>query len=229
MKVRRQLIAVGGLIAAAVVIAVVGVFTVVLPQRAKVATLHDDFAQTQTQILTIQATRGGAHTSGSDQIFQLSRAMPDSVDMPGILLALSRVAAASSTSLASVRPAAAVTLADGSSAVPLQVVVTGSFSGISRFLHIVRSEVRIKGQTVRSTGRLFLADSIDLSANSSAPTPGSPPAGEVTASLALVAFDFGTTLSATPVIEPPTAETATPPASSASASGSPTSSTSGSE
>jgi Pilus assembly protein, PilO len=230
MKDRRQLLTVVGLVVAGVAVAVAGVFMVVLPQRSRASSVQDEFAQTQTQILTLQATRGGALPSGSGQIFELSRAMPDSADMPGILLALTRATTASSTSLASVRPAAPVQLADGSSALPLQVVVDGSFAGISSFLHILRSAVQVDGQSVRSTGRLFLADSVDLSANSSAPTPGTPPAGEVTASIALVAFDFGAAVSSiTPVTEPPTAGTSTTPSSSASAAAATPPSTSGGE
>ena len=190
MKGRRQLLTILALVGSGLVIAVAGIFLVILPQRSKVASLHKEFAQTQTQILSIEATRGGASSLRASQLYELSRAMPQSDDMPGILLDLSRAATGSSTRLMSVRPAVRVSLPDGSSAVPLQVVVDGSFSGVSRFLRSLRTAVRIVGANAHVSSRLFLADNVTISSNAASTAPGGVPASEVTANLQLVAFDY---------------------------------------
>ena len=219
MKKRRQLLTILGLVGSGVLVAVAGLFLVVMPQRNKVATLHDEFAQTQTQILSIEATRGADVSVHANQLYQLSRAMPQSDDMPGILLDLSRFAAASSTQLMSVRPAVRISLSDGSSAVPLQVVVDGSFSGVSRFLASLRRAVTVDGADVHASSRLFLTDNIAIASNQASSVPGSAPTSEVTANLALVAFDYGAP--ATSAASAGVVATGDTTASSATASGSP--------
>jgi Tfp pilus assembly protein PilO len=190
MKGRRQLLTILALVGSGLVVVVAGLLLVILPQRSKVASLHKEFAKTQTQILSIEATRGGASSLRASQLYELSRAMPQSDDMPGILLDLSRAAAGSSTRLMSVRPAVHVSLPDGSSAVPLQVVLDGSFAGVSRFLHNLRSAVRVVGTNAHASSRLFLADNVAISSNDASTASGAAPASEVTANLQLVAFDY---------------------------------------
>ena len=191
MKRRRQLLTILGLVGGAALIVVAGLVLVVMPQRSKVTKLHDEFAETQTQILSIEATRGGARAAGASQLYELSRAMPQSDDMPGILLALSRAAAGSRTTVMSVRPAVDITLPDGSASVPLQVVVAGSFSGVTRFLGSLRRAVSVHGDNVHATSRLFLTDNVAIASNAASTTTGGVPATEVTATLSLVAFEYG--------------------------------------
>ena len=191
MKGRRQLLTVAGLVGAGVLIVVAGLFLVILPQHSKIGKLHNEFNETQTQILSIQATRGAAKSVDASQLYELSRAMPPTDDMPGVLLDLTRAAAASRTSVMSVRPSADITLPDGSTAVPLQVIVNGDFAGIARFLGNLRNAVSVRGSDVRATSRLFLVDNVVISANTTSTGTGAP-ASEVTATLSMVAFDFGT-------------------------------------
>ena len=190
-----MLLTIAGLVSAGLVIALAGLLLIVMPQRDRLGNLNREAARAQRQIVAIQATRGSSSTAGAAQLFELSRAMPVRDDMPGILLALSHAAAASSTTLVSVRPETKLVLADGSAAVPLQVTVDGSFNGVSRFLRILRSQVSVlRGTTVRSTGRLFLADDVSLTAGTTASTgtgAGTGPASEVTANLELVALEYG--------------------------------------
>ena len=190
MKGRRPLLTILALVGSGLLVAVAGVFLVIGPQRSKAAKLRQEFARTQTQILSIEATRGGATSLRASQLYELSRAMPPSDDMPGVLLDLSRAAAGSRTKLMSVRPAVRISLPDGSSAVPLQVVVDGSFSGVSRFLRSLRTAVRIVGADAHVSSRLFLVDNVTISANAASTVPGGVPASEVTANLQLVAFDY---------------------------------------
>jgi Tfp pilus assembly protein PilO len=189
MKGRRQLLTVVGLVGAGALILVAGLFLVILPQHSKIGKLHTQFEETQTQILSIEATRAGSQSVGASQLYELSRAMPPTDDMPGVLLDLSRAAAASQTTVMSVRPSADITLPDGSVAVPLQVVVDGKFAGIARFLGNLRRAVSVRGSDVHATSRLFLVDNVGISANTTS-TGTAAPASGVTATLALVAFDY---------------------------------------
>ncbi len=196
MKTRRRLLAVVGLIAGGLAVLALGLFLVVQPERDKVKTLHAEVDQAQTEIVSTQASQNGTASTGATQIFQLSRAMPYSDDMPGILLDLSRTAAATSTALISVHPSPRMTLSDGSAAVPVQIVLDGTYVGVERFLHQLRSAVRVVRGTVRTDGRLFLVDQVQLTSSSGSPT-GTGPQSEMSATLNLVALDYAAPVAAT--------------------------------
>ena len=170
MKARRRLLAVVGLVAGGLAVLVLGLVLVVQPQRDKVKTLHTQIDQAQTEIVSTQAARTGTSNVGATQIFQLSRAMPFSDDMPGILLSLSRTAAATSTALISVRPSTRMTLPDGSSAVPLQIVLDGSYAGVERFLQQLRAPFASSAGTSAPTEGCSSSTRY-----SSRPAPGAPP------------------------------------------------------
>ena len=189
MKARRRLLTVVGLIAGGLAVLLLGLLLVVQPERGKVKTLHGQLDEAQIAIASTQASRNGTTSTGATQIFQLSRAMPYQDDMPGILLSLSRTAAATSTALISVHPSPRMTLSDGSAAVPLQVVLDGKYSGVERFLQQLRAAVRVVRGTVRTDGRLFLVDQVQLTSSSGSPT-GTGPQSEMSATLNLVAFDY---------------------------------------
>jgi Tfp pilus assembly protein PilO len=186
---RRRLLAVVGLVAGGLAVLVLGVLLVVKPQREKVKSLHAQIDQAQIEILSTRAAQNGTSNVGATQIFQLSRAMPFTDDMPGILLTLSRTAAATSTALVSVRPSTRMTLPDGSSAVPVQIVLDGSYAHVERFLEQLRSAVRLVRGKVRTDGRLFTVDQVQLTSSPGSAT-GTGPQSEVSATLNLVAFDY---------------------------------------
>ena len=215
MKARRRLLAVAGLLVGGLAVLALGLVLVVQPERGKVKSLHAQIDQAETEIVSSQAVREGTGNAGATQIFQLSRAMPVADDMPGILLSLSRTAAATSTALVSVRPSARMTLADGSSAVPLQIVLDGKYAGIEHFLGRLRAAVRIVRGNARTDGRLFLVDQIQLSSSSGSPT-GTGSQSETSATLNLVAFDYVTPVATAST--PASAATAQAAAGSASVS-----------
>jgi hypothetical protein len=189
VKARRRLLAVVGLVASGLAVLALGLVLVVQPQRDELKTLHTQIDQAQTEIASTQASRAGTSSAGATQIFQLSRAMPVADDMPGILLSLSRTAAATSTALISVRPSNRMTLPDGSSAVPLQIVLDGSYAGVEHFLAQLRAAVRVVRGNARTDGRLFLVDQVQLTSSSGSPA-GTGPQSEMSATLNLVAFDY---------------------------------------
>jgi hypothetical protein len=198
MRARRRLLAVVGLLAGGLAVLVLGLLLVVQPERDKVKSLHAQVDQAQTEIVSTQASRNGTTNVGATQIFQMSRAMPYTDDMPGILLSLSRTAASTSTALISVHPSPRMTLADGSAAIPLQIVLDGKYTGVQRFLQQLRAEVRVVRGSVRTNGRLFLVDQVQLTSSSGSPT-GTGPQSEMSATLNLVALDYAAPV-ATPSI-----------------------------
>jgi hypothetical protein len=220
VKTRRRLLAVGGLLAGGLAVLVLGLLLVVQPERGTVKTLHGQIDQAQIEIASTQASRSGTTSTGATQIFQLSRAMPYQDDMPGILLSLSRTAAATSTALVSVHPSPRMTLSDGSAAVPLQIVLDGTYAGVERFLHQLRAAVRVVRGSVRTDGRLFLVDQVQL-ASSSGSAVGTGPQSEMSATLNLVAFDYAAPLVAasTPGLTPDTSGEAAGGSASVSAAG----------
>ena len=65
--------------------------------------------------------------------------------------------------LDSVTPQAA-TAQSGYSAVPMDVVVTGRYFGVQRFLRHLRTQAGVAGPHVHASGRLFSVDSVSLAA-----------------------------------------------------------------
>ena len=106
--------------------------------------------------------------------------MPDADRMPEILVGLSRIAAASSVQLASVRPAAEVAL-QGYKALPIVVTVNGKYAAVTAFMHRLRESVRMPHEHLVVNGRLFIANQIALTSSDGR---------TITATVSLDAFDY---------------------------------------
>jgi len=210
---QQQLISVVGLVALGVVVALAGLLIAVLPQRSKAHSLDAEIAQTQAKLASLRAQTHRGPAIKAAQLFQLARAMPDSTDMPGLIVDLSRAATDADVSLLSVGPQAAVAQTDGASGLPLQIHITGSWNEIANFLHALRSNVRVNGGgKLTVDGRLFTVDSVELTPN--APSTGAPgdtsgPKGELTASLNVNAFSYGIPVPTTTTSTDTTATTTT--------------------
>ena len=89
--------------------------------------------------------------------------MPSRADMSGVLRQLLRAANRANMRLDSVTPQAAAAKS-GYSAVPINVVVTGRYSGVQQFLRELRTQAGAVGPHVHATGRLFSVDSVSLAA-----------------------------------------------------------------
>ena len=94
------------LVVGIVVAVLVGWFAVIAPKRQEVSLLKQQIDQTQTKIAE---ARGVKAPSGPPPIrvadlFRLSRAMPNTADIPGVILQLSRVAQETGVSFESITP-----------------------------------------------------------------------------------------------------------------------------
>jgi hypothetical protein len=180
---RRDKIVFGAIGALTVVVLAAGALLVVLPQRSQAHKVDDQIAQAQAQYVAMH--RSGAHSAPSvdaTAVYDLTRAMPDTDDMPDALVELSRLARTTKSTLVSVKPSAATSLPNGSSALPIQLTLEGSWTAVTGFLAGLRNEMEYRGGTYHVHGRLFEIDSVQLT----------PQGDGLQALLGIDAFDYGT-------------------------------------
>jgi Tfp pilus assembly protein PilO len=162
MKLKRgQLLTCIGLGVLAFVIAVAGALAAVLPEQSKASKLNTQIAAAQAKLLSMHGRQRGPVIRAAD-LFQLSRAMPDAADMPGVVLDLSRAAASSSVVLVSIVPGAGVPQADGATAYPIRVIVDGKWSNVTDFLSTLRRLVKVTHSKLAAKGRLFVVDNVQI-------------------------------------------------------------------
>src|SRR6266508_3084374 len=189
-----------GIVVGLLAYAVAGYFLLISPQRKKAADLKGQIEATQQQIdqyrlLALQAK--STPPIRSADLFRLTKAMPDEVDMPGVMLELSRVARQSGIEFQSITPQGAAPVTDYSSlAITLQF--DGNYYELSDFLFRLRNLVRVRAGRLEAQGRLFVVDSINFG-------EGQRTFPDIQASLIVRAFAFGDVTQ--PVVAPP------PPAS----------------
>lgn len=214
LKHNRELAISAGLVALGLLVGVLGLFTAVLPQQSKAKQLDAQLVAAQAKLVSVHGARGPVIRAAD--LFQLARAMPDQEDMPGILVNIARVAQAAGVTVSAVQPGAAVAQTDGATAIPLKVSVNGSWSGVTAFLHGLRTQVQVRknGARLKTTGRLFVIDSVQLAGASGTPAPGDVSTAEVNANLELSAFTYGIALPPPAVTTTgTTTTTSSPPAS----------------
>lgn len=179
------LIAFGFLLAAAG-----GYFLVLGPQRSHASDLDRQIANTNSAIdaaraLTLEAKKG-AQIRVAD-VYRLTKAMPDQVDMAGILLELNQVAADSGITFENISPSTTATPISGYLAIPITVEFQGNFYDLADFLYRLRNLVDVRHGTLDATGRLFAIDEVDFA--EAPPPPGFP---QIRAHLVIDAFVYGT-------------------------------------
>lgn len=202
---RRQLVTVIGLVALGAVVGLAGLFLAVLPQQSQASKLDTQIASLQTKLVSLHAGSHNGPAIRAADLFSLARAMPDTTDMPGIVLDLSHAAAKTGATLVTITPGAPVVQVDGSQALPLTVDVSGTWSQVAGFLRALRLDVQVKGQKLEVAGRLFVADSVQLNGGAG---------NQVTASMVINAFMYGVA----PVATTSTGATSTTTTSSSSGS-----------
>jgi hypothetical protein len=181
-----------------------GYFLLVGPKKAESSRLDREVVTAQAELI---AARAAAEVEDDTQpiavadIFRLSKAMPGTPDMPGILLELARISAETGIEFTSITPQAS-TAADSYQVVPIAVVFDGTFYALSDLLFRLRTLVSVRRGELHATGRLFAVQSVDFAESQR----GFP---NLTATLTLNAYVYGTGEPANAA--PPVAETAPPP------------------
>jgi hypothetical protein len=165
-------------------VAVVGWFGIVEPQQSKADHLGAKItdARAKLTVAELLARSQKADRQKTTGMGLLAKAMPVSLQMPGVLRQVERLAAASSVTVESLTPSAA-TPAAGFDAVPIDVSVTGPYASVQAFLHRLRVNAGTDGGRIHAAGRLFDVQSVGL-------TPGGTGAHDLTAAIRLSAFVY---------------------------------------
>jgi hypothetical protein len=172
----------------AVLILIVGMFLLVLPQKSEAAKLAKEIDSTDTQITQARALaeQKPAQPIRYADLFKLVKAMPDQVDMTGIILQLQQTATDSGISFESIQPTGA-TLGNGYAEVPIQVTFNGNYFSVTDFLFRLRNLVAVHGGALNATGRMFSIDTLDFSAG----IGGFP---QISAKLTINAYVYGSNI-----------------------------------
>ena len=164
-------------------VALVGWFGVVSPQRSKAAELSVKIDDAETQLAVAQAlVEGPALMQSKAELATLKKAIPDEAQMSAILRQLSKASARSRVRITGITPGAAVA-SGASNVVPINVTVEGRYFGLRNFLRLLRASADLRGENVKASGRLFAVDSIQFNG-------GDTTSNLVNATLAVTAFAF---------------------------------------
>jgi type IV pilus assembly protein PilO len=189
---------IGVAIGLVLVIALASWFLVVSPKKSRAAALETEVAEAQTALTQAQiaSRRDPVPPVDTEDLFRLAKAMPDSVDMAGILLELNRVASDTGIEFESISPAGAATVG-AYQVLPVTLLFEGNFYSLSDFLFRLRNLVSVRNGELAASGRLFNVDSVAFG-ESQQRFP------QIRATLQVNAFVFG---NGTPVPAPATPTT----------------------
>jgi len=197
MRAKPSGAVIAGVVVGLIVYALAGYFLLISPQKGKAADLKRQTETSQQQIDQYRALAAQAKATPPirvAELFRLTKAMPDSVDMAGVILELSRVARESGIEFDSITPQGAAPIS-GYSTVPLSVEFEGNYYELSDFLFRLRNLVRVHAGRLDAQGRLFVVDSISFGES----TNSFP---EIKASLTVHTFVYGdVSLTAPPATE----------------------------
>jgi Tfp pilus assembly protein PilO len=175
-------------VGAPLVVAVAAWFLLVAPQRSKAADLGEQVAQVQLQAdaarLALLHPAAQQPIRAAD-VFRLATAMPDTGDMPGILLQLDRLAKDSGIAFSSITPSPEQVPGTGYSLLRIDLEFSGNFYGLSDFLYRLRSLVGVRRGALEARGRLFSVESLTF-------TEGKPAFPSIDAKVTVDAYVYGT-------------------------------------
>ena len=129
-------------------------------------------------------------------LYQLAKAMPETADMPDLLLELDQVARAAGVTVNSITPGA-VSPGNGFGVLPISIAFSGDFYSLTDLLYRLRTLVAVRHGELDASGRLFAVDTVGLSGSGN----------ELTASVTVNTFVYGAAAPVAPVETPPAAET----------------------
>ncbi|HEX4526424.1 MAG TPA: type 4a pilus biogenesis protein PilO [Gaiellaceae bacterium] len=195
-------------VAGVALVALVGYFLVVSPQRSKAADLKRQIASSQAQLALLQAAAHAGPQSQRVRVAEVSRlatAMPTSPDVPDLLLELDGVSRATGIQFKSITPGTP-TPGIGFTVVPISLIFQGSYYNLNDFLFRLRNLVRVSDGKLAAEGRLYSVSAVTFG-------QGDKKFPQVQATLTVNAYDY-----APATIPTPTAATGTPTSSTSTTS-----------
>lgn len=191
-------------IAVVIVVAVAAYFFLVRPKRAEAGRLAEQIELLEADVAAAKlAARPDAPKEKINvaDLFELTKAMPDRTDMPGIILELDSIAEAVGIEFVQISPELAVAR-EGYRILPIRFVFEGNYFGLSDFLFRVRNLVAVRNGRLYASGRFFTLDFLRMVEG-----PDSFP--EIEAELVLSAYVYDAEAQASGVVPPTTGETTT--------------------
>jgi Tfp pilus assembly protein PilO len=202
-------------VVALLVVGALGYFIVISPKRSASADLAVQIEATETEMqnrrLAVRSAPKAEPIRAAD-LFRVTKAMPGTPDMPGVLLELNRIARDTGIRFDSITPGDSAD-AGGYMRQPIDVIFDGSFYELSDFLYRVRTLVSVHNGRLRATGRLFTVRTLSFVESEQ----GFP---QIRATLGVDAYVYGTGAATPPAATPPAAQppAAQPPAAQPPAS-----------
>jgi Tfp pilus assembly protein PilO len=199
---------------AVVIVAAVAYMLVIRPKRAEAGRLDEQIAEMQMKVTSARLAsrpQQAASTIKVADVFEVSKAMPDTDDMPGIILDLNSVAEATGINFVSIQPSAP-TPKTGYSAIGISLTFEGNYFDLTDFLFRLRNLVTVRDGRLSSSGRLFTLDSLSMKEGKN----GFP---TINAGLTVSAYVYGASDATAPVPPPAPAPSDTPPPSADASAG----------
>jgi type IV pilus assembly protein PilOP len=189
-------------------------FGLIHPKKAEAARLQKETDAAKAQVQTYYAKSAqvkGRPKIRSADLFRLAKAMPGQADMSGVLLQLNQIAADTGITFQSIAPQNSVPIS-GYQAVPIHLTFEGNFYNLVDFLFRLRNLVDVEHGQLNATGRLFAIDTLSFEE-----AQGGFP--QISATLVVDAFVYGTLTPATAT--PTTTTTSTTTTSTTTTTASP--------
>lgn len=167
---------------AVLVVAAVGWFMVISPQRTKADQLDTQRAAVDAELaVDQQLVSKPSETKTKATLAAAKRALPDDPQVSEILRQLAGFASKSRTELDSITPAAPVP-GTGAQTIPITLQFRGRYFGLQQLLRLLRTSASAKGSKITATGRLYTVDNISFG--------GAGDDGVITATLSMNAFVY---------------------------------------
>ena len=163
--------AIGLILGGDLLLLVLGWVLLVSPQRTNAASIAKATQAAEAQIVEAQRAIHEAPPKAPKQpvirtagLYQLAKAMPETTDMPDVLLELDQVARAAGVVVGTVTPQPpAPGIGLPYSTVQIQLIVAGNFYSLTDLLYRLNSLVSVRDGELDSSGRLFSVNSISVS------------------------------------------------------------------
>ena len=167
------------------VLAASAYFAVIAPKRSEAARLKDEIRTLEVRRDSSLAHRRSNRAVEIDvaDIFRLAKAVPDHVDMAGILLELDSLATATGIDFLSVAPTVGEQPSTGGS-VAVTVTFEGSYYDVVDFIYRLRNLVTVEDGKLDARGRFYTVTGLELKEGAQ----GFP---QVAANLTISAYVFG--------------------------------------
>jgi hypothetical protein len=201
----HQIRVIGAFAGINLLLVLIGWMAFVSPQQNDAATANAaaQVAQTQLDLLNGQNPSGHVKqpTIHTSNLYALDTALPAQLDEPDLLFELDRIGEATGVKVLSIAPQPATANPGNYTVLPINVTVSGSYYGVTNFLHTLRTLVYEQHGRLIAHGPLFAPSSVTFTSSGTA--------GNSPATIGLQAFFYGTTAGATAPVSTLTTDTTT--------------------